>query len=128
VELAKVVGIQILDNVETVSNNQLLQMAPNLQAHFNLTPDLPSIVQDKLASGSVIEPSSPSTKAIDATTINVDKQLPILPVTSGNGTLQNVLLDGGSKVNIITKDEWVRLSTPQSAPYRLCIQTRLWHS
>jgi hypothetical protein len=47
--------------------------------------------------------------------------LPILPVTIGNGTLQNVLLDGGSRVNMITEEEWLQLGlrTPQAAPYRL---------
>jgi hypothetical protein len=41
------------------------------------------------------EPSSPSTKVVDAATIGVDRQLPILPMTIDIGTLQNVLLDGG---------------------------------
>jgi hypothetical protein len=41
----------------------------------------------------------------------VDKYLPILPVTIGNGTLQNVLLDGAFGINMIKEEEqlWYRL-------------------
>jgi hypothetical protein len=74
-------------------------MAPNLvpfvEAQFNLAPALPSIENNEVASGIMREPSSPSTKVVDAATIGVDRQLPILPMTIDIGTLQNVLLDGG---------------------------------
>jgi hypothetical protein len=47
--------------------------------------------------------------------------LPILPVTIGNGTLQNVLLDGAFGINMIKEEEqlWLGLPTLQTAPYRL---------
>jgi hypothetical protein len=42
----------------------------------------------------------------------VDRQLLILPVTTDNNTLQDVLFDGGFGVNMITKEEWLQLGLP----------------
>jgi hypothetical protein len=57
-----------------------------------------------VASSNSREPSSSPVEAVDAIAIDVDKQLPILPATIGTGTLQNVLLDGGFGVIMITKE------------------------
>jgi hypothetical protein len=89
VHLAKVVGKQILDSAVIVSVSQLLQMAPNLisfvQAQFNQVSATTSAAQGPVASGSSKETSSSSAEAVDAAAIDVDRQLPILPVTIGNG-------------------------------------------
>jgi hypothetical protein len=77
-----------------------------------------------MASGSLGEPSSSLAKLDDAAAIDVDRQLPILPVAIGTNSLQNVLRNGGSGINMITEEERLRLGlpTPQVAPYRLCME------
>jgi hypothetical protein len=74
-----------------------------------------------VASSNSREPSSSPVEAVDAIAIDVDKQLPILPATIGTGTLQNVLLDGGFGVIMITKEVRLRLGLPasQATPYKL---------
>jgi hypothetical protein len=100
-------------------------MVPNLvpfvHDQFNQVPATTSAEQGPVASGRSGKPSSSSTDTIDVAAIDVDRQLPILPMTIGIGTLQNVLLDGGSGVNMITEEERLRLGLPasQAAPYRL---------
>jgi hypothetical protein len=116
-------GRQILNNVVIVFVSQQLQMAPNLVSFVQFNPALamPSTKKERVAGGSLREPSSPSTEAVDAAAIDVGRQLPILLVTIDIGTLQNVLLGGGCKDNMITEEERVRLGlpVPQSILYRL---------
>ena len=74
-----------------------------------------------MASGNSREPSSSQVEVVDTIAIDVDKQLPILLVTIGTGTLQNVLFDGGFGVIMITKKVRLRLGLPafQATTYKL---------
>lgn len=74
-----------------------------------------------MASGCLGKPSSPLIDAVDATKIDVDQQLFILLVTISTSTLQNVLLNGGSGINMITEEEQLQLGllVLQVAPYKL---------
>jgi hypothetical protein len=57
------------------------------KAQFNQVPATTSAEQGLVANGRSGEPSSSSADAVDAAAIDVDQQLPILPVTIGIGTL-----------------------------------------
>jgi hypothetical protein len=52
-----------------------------------------------------------------AGTVDVDKGLPVIAVQVGKETLENVLLDGGSGMNLITEEERIWLGLPD--PYQL---------
>ena len=88
--MAKVVDRQIFASIVTVSVSQLLQMAPNLvpfvQAQFNQVPILASANQGPMVNGNSGEPSSFSAEVVYAVAIDVNRQLPILPMTIGTGT------------------------------------------
>lgn len=47
----------------------------------------------------------------------------VIPVQVGRNTIEDVLLDGGSSVNIITEDLWkcLGLQAPKPTPYNLCM-------
>jgi len=55
------------------------------------------------------------------TIVAVDRHMPIISVMIGTNKLDDVLLDGGSGVNVITEQERCRLGlpTPTAAPYKL---------
>lgn len=120
------VGKKIPDSPITVSLGQLLKVASNItnyvKAHLfseigpekNSGPEPTPAVKPKTSE--VRKPDLISSLAID-----VDRELPVLTVQIGSGTLDNVLLDGGSGVNLITEEERKRLGlkNPQSAPFRL---------
>jgi hypothetical protein len=58
---------------------------------------------------------------IPSLAIDVDRKLPLLTVQMGNGTLDNVFLDNGSGVNLITEEKQRRLGLKdrQPTPFRL---------
>ena len=101
------VGRKILDSPITVSLGQLLKMAPNItefvKAHLfpGLGPDKDSGPGQTPAVKPTTSKTS-KTNLISSLAIDVDRELPVLTVQVGNGTLDNVLLDGGSGVNLIT--------------------------
>ena len=123
---ATVVGRKILDSPITVSLGQLLKMAPNL-TEFVKAHVFPDMVADQPTQPEPTPSKKPTTSQpgktdlIGSLAIDVDRELPVLTVQVGNGTLENVLLDGGSGVNLITEEERNRLGLkdPQPAPFRL---------
>jgi hypothetical protein len=59
--------------------------------------------------------------SVIAGAMDVNRGLPVIAIQVGKETLENVLLDRGSGVNLITEEERIRLGmqTPLPAPYRL---------
>jgi hypothetical protein len=53
--------------------------------------------------------------------VDVDIGPPVIAIQVGKETLENVLLDKGSKVNLTTEEEriWLEMQTPLPAPYQL---------
>jgi hypothetical protein len=58
---------------------------------------------------------------VDTTAIEVDNQMEVIQVQVGKPIVQDVLLDGGANVNIITKNLKTKLGLPKPrlAPYHL---------
>ena len=96
---------------------QLLTLAPHLFEYVhNYTteqeapPDKEILVQDQ-----------PVVQKATTAAIAVDKQMPVIQLQIGRNLVDNVLLDGGSGVNIMSEDLRRRLDLPKSnpAPYNL---------
>ncbi len=58
---------------------------------------------------------------IDIATIEVNNQMAIIQVQVGKNIIEDVMLDGGASVNIITKNLTTKLGLPKPklAPYHL---------
>jgi hypothetical protein len=54
---------------------------------------------------------------LDTTTIEVDNQMVIIQIQVGKNILEDVLLDGGASVNIITKNHKTELGLPKPRPF-----------
>jgi hypothetical protein len=59
--------------------------------------------------------------------VDMDKGLPVIAIHMGKETIENVLLDGGSRMNLITEEEviWLGMQTPLPAPFDSVWQTKL---
>jgi hypothetical protein len=68
-------------------------------------------------------PSKPTLPKLTIPLVAIDHQMAIIQVQVGNNFVENVLLDGGSRVNTITKKLNVQLGMlkPKHAPYNLCM-------
>jgi hypothetical protein len=122
--LAKVVGHQIMDTSITISLGELLNLTPNLTDYvksqvFPEPTTKPTTMKMSKGQGSNV--TLRDKNSVIAGTMDVDRGLPVIAVQVGKETLENVLLDGGSGVNLITEEERIRLGlpTPLPVPYRL---------
>ena len=65
----------------------------------------------------VAPPSRTSTtEELIAATKAIDKQMSVISICIGKNVLDDVLLDGGSGVNVITEEERCRLGLPKPSP------------
>ena len=70
----------------------------------------------------VTQPSkTPTTKELIVATEAIDKHMPVISICIGKNIVDDVLLDGGSGVNVITEEERHRLGLPKPslAPFNL---------
>ena len=59
---------------------------------------------------------TPTTEELIAATEAIDKHMPVISICIGKNIVDDVLLDGGSRVNIITEEEHHRLELPKPSP------------
>ena len=83
---------------------------------FSLSPSLTEFVCSRLTE--VVAPPSrtPTTEELIAATEAIDKHMPIISICIGKNVVDDVLLDGGSGVNVITEKECRRLGLPKPSP------------
>jgi hypothetical protein len=113
------IGKQMLEINYILDLGQLLRIALKLKKYLwqklkpEKTQNLNRITTDKQV-GSLV----PKLRTI---VVAIDNHMAIIQVQIGKNTIEDVLLDGGFKVNIITKQLRLRLGLPKlkSAPYNL---------
>jgi hypothetical protein len=88
----------------TLNLGQLLQVILDIKRHiFNLVPSRPTLLEPQVAS------------------IAIGHQMAIIQIQVRKNFIEDVFLDGGFRVNIITKKLKIQLglSKPKLAPYNL---------
>ena len=113
---------QLLSTKVEVTLRQLLQFAPNVKGYIR------NYMDKTIVAG--YENSEPGWKEklpgivkegqLSAATA-VDQQLPMITVQLGKNTITRVLLDGGSRINIMSEElrKKLGLPKPSPAPYTL---------
>ncbi len=91
-EVPQEINQQLLSSKHTLTLGQLMHLAPNLKQY---------VVSRVLPSS---QPTNPQAPPSDVGSITVDPHMAIILVHVRKNIVQDVLLDGGSNVNIITKD------------------------
>lgn len=117
-------GSKLLNQPITVTSGELLRVSPEIREFLlHHTSKRVDLLSSALGSTSTTTPTKRIFKQEDVSidAMAVDCNLHILSVQIGMGTLDDVLLDGGLGVNIITKDVRVQLGlrTPKPPPYWL---------
>ena len=86
---------------------------PNL---FSLSPSLTKFVRSRLIEA-VTQPSRTfTTKELIAATEAIDKHMPVISISINKNIVDDVLLDGGSGINVITEEERRKLGLPKPSP------------
>ena len=118
--------IQLSHTIETPKTSELFhRVLESIQNHelqvtmrelFSLSPSLTEFVRSRLTE--VVTPASrtPTTEELIAATEAIDKHMPVISIYIGKNIVDDVLLDGGSGVNIITEEERCRLGLPKPSP------------
>ena len=83
---------------------------------FSLSPSLMEFVRSRLTE--VVTPLSrtPTTQELIAATEAIDKHMPVISICIGKNVVDDVLLDGGSRVNVITEEKRRGLGLPKPSP------------
>ncbi len=105
-EIVKDISKQVLETKYTLNLGKLLQMIPNIKCYiFNPVPSKPALLEAVVAS------------------VAIDHQMVMIQVQVRKKFVEDVLLDGGSRVNIITEKlrKQLGLSKPKLSPYNLCM-------
>ena len=99
--------------LESIQNHKLHVTMRDL---FSLSPSLTEFVRSRLTE--VVTPPSrtPTTEELIATTEAIDKHMSVISICTGKNIVDDVLLDGGSGVNVITEEERHRLGLPKPSP------------
>ena len=99
--------------LESIQNHKL---EVTMQDLFSLSPSLTEFVRSRLTEA-VPQPSrTPTTEELIATTEAIDKHMPVISISIGINIVDDVLLDGGLGVNVITEEERRKLGLPKPSP------------
>ena len=99
--------------LESIQNHKLQVTMRDL---FSLSPSLMEFVRSRLTEA-VTQPSrTPTTEELIAATEAIDKHMPVISICIGKHIVDDVLLDGGSGFNVITKEERRKLGLPKPSP------------
>jgi len=83
-QILKDISKQVLETKHTLNFGQLLRMIPNIKHYIlNSVPSKPTLLEPTIA------------------LVAIDHQMTMIHVQVGKNFIEDVLLDGGSKVNII---------------------------
>ena len=98
--------------LESIQNHKLQVTMRNL---FSLFPSLTEFVRARLTE--VVTPPSraPTPEELIAATKAIDKHMPVISICIGKNIVDDVLLDGGTGINVIT-EECRRLGLPKPSP------------
>jgi len=100
-EIFPYIGEQMLETSYTLNLGQLLKIAPKLKRYLwqklklEKTQNLSRATTDKQVGSLVLE--------VGTTVVAIDNHMAIIQVQIGKNTIEDVLLNGGSGVNIITE-------------------------
>ena len=99
--------------LESIQNHKLQVIMRDM---FSLSPSLTEFVCSRLTE--VVTPPSrtSTTEELIAATEAIDKHMPVISICIGKNIVDDVLLDGGSGVNVITEEERCRLGLPKPSP------------
>ena len=99
--------------LESIQNHKLQVTMREL---FSLSPSLTEFLSSRLTE--VVAPPSrtPTTEELIATTEAIDKHMPVISICIRKNVVDDVLLDGGSGVNVITEEVRRRLGLPKPSP------------
>ena len=99
--------------LESIQNHKLQVIMRDL---FSLSLSLTEFIRSRLTEV-VTQPSrTPTTKELIAATKAIDKHVPVISICIGKNIVDDVPLDSGSRVNVITEDECRRLGLPKPSP------------
>ena len=99
--------------LESIQNHKLQVTMRDL---FSLSPSFTEFVRSRLTEV-VTQPSRiATTEELIAATEAIDKHMPVISICIGKNIVDDVLLDGGSGVNVITEEEHRRLGLPKPSP------------
>jgi hypothetical protein len=95
---------QFLKTTHTLRLGQLLKITPDLKIYMwqKVNPKKPIIAIKMILEHSVTTRIKIHSE-VNIIVIKVDNQMVVIKVQIGKNTIENVLLDGGKNVNIITK-------------------------
>ena len=104
--------------LESIQNHKLQVTMREL---FSLSPSFTEFVRSRLTE--VVAPPSrtPTIEELIAAIEAIDKHMPVISICIAKNVVDDVLLDGGSGVNVITEEERRRLGLlkPSPAPFNL---------
>lgn len=117
-------GSKLLNHPVIVSLDDLLRVAPKITKFLlccTTTPVEPPKAKGASTSHNLPTPHILDHEDVGLNAVAVDQNLPIFSVQIGTRTLDNILLDGGLGINVITEEVRAQsgLPKPQVAPYRL---------
>ena len=87
-----------------------------IQDLFSLSPSLTEFVHSRLTEVVASPSRTPTTEELIAATEAIDKHMPLISICIGKNIVDDVLLDGGLGVNVITEEERCRLGLPKPSP------------
>ena len=99
--------------LESIQNHKLQVTMRDL---FSLSPSLTEFVRSRFTEVVAPPNRTPTTEELIAATEAIDKHMPIISICIGKNVVDDVLLDGGSGVNVITEEERRRLGLPKPSP------------
>ena len=99
--------------LESIQNHKLQVTMRDL---FSLSPSLTEFVRSRLTEVMTQPSRTPTTKELIASTKAIDKHMPVISICIGKNIVDDVLLDGGSGVNVIFEEERRRLGLPKPSP------------
>jgi hypothetical protein len=100
---------QLLESEHTFTLGKFFRIAPNLRQYVGakITPRRRIVIM-------------PRPNPVIAF-VAIDPHMVVIKIQVGKNMVEDVLLDGGSNVNIMTKElqKWLRLPSPKLTPYTL---------
>ena len=99
--------------LESIQNHKLQMTMRDL---FSLSPSLTEFVRSRLTEAVTQPNRTPTTEELIAATEAIDKHMPVISISIGKNIVDDVLLDGGSVVNVITEEERRKLGLPKPSP------------
>ena len=109
--------------LESIQNHKLQVTMRDL---FSLSPSLKEFVRSWLTEAMTQPSRTPTTEELIAATEAIDKHMPIISISISKNIVDDVLLEGGSGVNVITEEERRKLGLlkPSPAPFNLKMANR----